>query len=70
MFQYFANCMRFYIQAQVTYYVQKIDVRMFVVIIFEAKKSERDSYTQKFLAELATDLKCGKIFSGLKAFKA
>jgi hypothetical protein len=43
---------------------------MFLLIVYEMKKSEKDSYTQKFMAELATDLKCGKIFSALKSFKA
>ncbi|OXA61695.1 KICSTOR complex protein C12orf66 isoform X2 [Folsomia candida] len=55
---------------QVTYFVHKIDVRMFLLIMYEAKKSEKDAYTLKFLTDLAFELRFGaKIFSSLKCFR-
>lgn len=53
-----------------TYFVHKIDVRMFLLIMYEAKKSEKDAYTLKFLTDLAFELRFGaKIFSSLKCFR-
>lgn len=54
---------------QATYFVQRIDPKMFLVVIYESKKSEKDAYTIKFMNELTMDLKCGKIFSSLKTTK-
>lgn len=54
---------------QATYFVQRIDPKMFLVAIYESKKSEKDAYTAKFMMEITMDLKCGKIFSALKTTK-
>ncbi|CAG7816681.1 unnamed protein product [Allacma fusca] len=51
---------------QATYFVMRMDAKVYMVAIYESKKSEKDSYTLKFMQEFAVELKCGKIFSSLK----
>jgi len=53
----------------VTYFLQRIDLKMFMLILYYTKKSEKDSPTQKFLNEFTLDLKCQKIFGSLKSQK-
>lgn len=57
------------VQVQMTYFVQQIDVRMFLLCMYETKKSEKDAYILKFLVDLAEDLKGVKMFTHLKHFK-
>lgn len=59
------NCL-FDKSAQSTYFLTTVDTRMTMVVIFETKKGEKDSYINHFMSDLATQLKCTKLFSALK----
>ena len=54
------------LQVQATYFVMRMDAKVYMVAVYEMKKSEKDSYTMKSMQEFAMELKCGKIFSALK----
>lgn len=59
------NC--FYDKAvQSTYFITHADPRIAIVVIYETKKSEKDSYVNNFLLELNSQLRCVKLFSNLK----
>ncbi|XP_066922875.1 KICSTOR subunit 2-like [Clytia hemisphaerica] len=49
-----------------TYFLIKVDVRMYLVLIFKMKKKERDSYIQNFLLEMRANLGHDKLFQMLK----
>jgi len=53
-------------QVQSTYFILRIEPRMFLLLVYESKKSEKDSYIVKFMNEIVNELKCGRIFSSLK----
>lgn len=52
---------------QVTYFLSQIEPRITLVVIFESKKAEKDSYVNSFLVEITTQLRCTKLFSALRA---
>lgn len=49
-----------------SYFYTQVDTRISLVVIFESKKSEKDSYVNNFMTELATHLRCTKFFTSLK----
>lgn len=51
---------------QSTYFITCADPRIYIVVIYESKKSEKDSYVNSFLLELSAMLRCVKHFSSLK----
>ncbi|KAJ7361732.1 hypothetical protein OS493_014372 [Desmophyllum pertusum] len=51
---------------QSTYFLTRVDPRMTLVVIFNSKRSEKDSYVTTFLTETATLLRNTKIFAMLK----
>ena len=51
---------------QTTYFIAHLDPRISIVVIYETKKSEKDSYVNNFLLELSSQLRCTKLFSSLK----
>ncbi|XP_071804317.1 KICSTOR subunit 2-like isoform X2 [Asterias amurensis] len=51
---------------QITYYISRVDTKMSLVIIFEAKKSERDTTINNFLQEMGTLLRVNKLFGSLR----
>lgn len=51
---------------QKTYYITKVDVKMNLVVIFDSKKSEKDTYTNNFLHEMGTLLRGIKTFASLR----
>lgn len=52
--------------SQVTYFLIRVEPRMTLVVIFDTKKSEKDSYISTFMTNFANDLRCNRIFSCLK----
>lgn len=50
-----------------SYFYTQVDVRISLVVIFESKKSEKDSYVNTFMNDIATHLRCTKFFISLKA---
>lgn len=42
------------------------DPRMTLVVIFDSKKSEKDSHITNFVSDLALQLRCNKVFANLK----
>ncbi|XP_070533173.1 KICSTOR subunit 2-like isoform X2 [Ptychodera flava] len=53
-------------QFQTTYYISKVDVRMTLVIIYDTKKNEKDSYVNTFMTEMSSQLRSNKLFASLK----
>ncbi|XP_022091131.1 KICSTOR complex protein C12orf66 homolog isoform X2 [Acanthaster planci] len=51
---------------QITYYISRVDIKMSLVIIFEAKKSERDTNINNFLQEMGQLLRVNKLFASLR----
>ncbi|XP_077990721.1 KICSTOR subunit 2-like [Glandiceps talaboti] len=51
---------------QSTYYISKVDVRMTLVIIYDTKKNEKDSYVNAFMTEMSSQLRSNKSFASLK----
>ncbi|XP_074656671.1 KICSTOR subunit 2-like [Tubulanus polymorphus] len=49
-----------------TYYMTRIETRITLVVIFETKKTEKDSYIQNSLNEIASTLRLTRIFAALK----
>ena len=56
----------FFQGVQSTYFISHADPRVAIVVIYETKKSEKDSYVNNFLLELSSQLRCVKLFSNLK----
>ncbi|XP_073251266.1 KICSTOR subunit 2-like isoform X1 [Porites lutea] len=56
----------FDIRVQSTYFLTRVDPRTTFVVIFNSKRSEKDSYVTSFLGETATLLRNSKIFAMLK----
>ena len=56
----------FTLQLENTYYLLKIDPQMTLVVIFERAKMEKDPQISGFLLEMASLLRCTKIFASLK----
>jgi hypothetical protein len=53
-------------QVNTTYFLLRPDPKMTFIVIFESKKSEKDSYVLTFLQEICSQLKGNKIFASLK----
>lgn len=53
-------------RVQSTYFLTRVDPRTTLVVIFNNKRSEKDSYVTSFLTEMATLLRNTKIFAMLK----
>ncbi|KAK5643606.1 hypothetical protein RI129_007451 [Pyrocoelia pectoralis] len=53
-------------QEQCTYVLYAIELNIYLVMIFESKKSEKDVYISNFVSELSANLRCSKIFVSLK----
>ena len=49
-----------------TYFWIKVDVRMFLVLVYRMKKKEKDSYINNFLTEIRANLGHEKLFQMLK----
>ncbi|KAF8786356.1 KICSTOR complex protein C12orf66 like protein [Argiope bruennichi] len=49
-----------------TYFLSKIEARMTLVVIFESKKTERDSHIHRFMQLLCTQLRGNKLFTSIK----
>lgn len=49
-----------------SYFYTQVDTRTSLVVIFESKKSEKDSYVNNFMNDIATQLRCTKFFTSLK----
>ncbi|GFT01754.1 KICSTOR complex protein C12orf66 homolog [Trichonephila clavipes] len=52
-----------------TYFMAKIEARMTLVVIFETRKTERDSHIYRFMQSLCTQLRGNKLFSSLSMLK-
>ncbi|PFX15545.1 UPF0536 protein C12orf66-like [Stylophora pistillata] len=53
-------------RVQSTYFLTRVDPRLTLVVIFNSKRSEKDSYVTTFLTETATLLRNTKVFAMLK----
>jgi len=42
------------------------DPRMTLVVVFDSKKAEKESHITNFVADLALQLRCTKVFANLK----
>ncbi|OQV22159.1 UPF0536 protein C12orf66-like protein [Hypsibius exemplaris] len=49
-----------------TYFLARIEPRLFVAVIFETKKSDKDATVMQFLLEMITGLRCAKTLESLK----
>lgn len=53
-------------RVQSTYFLTRVDPRLTLVVIFNSKRSEKDSYVSTFLTETAALLRNTKVFAMLK----
>ncbi|XP_076437550.1 KICSTOR subunit 2-like [Babylonia areolata] len=53
-------------KVQSTYFITKIDPRVSLVVIFECKKSEKDSHTNSFLTDFSAQLRSQWILGNLR----
>lgn len=51
---------------QSTYFITCADPRIYLVVIYESKKSEKDSSVNNFMLDLSSSLRCVKHFTSLK----
>lgn len=49
-----------------TYFLCRVDPKVTIVVVFDTKKSEKDSYIRDFIYDLALQLRCNKVFTNLK----
>ncbi|CAL1279319.1 unnamed protein product [Larinioides sclopetarius] len=56
----------FDLRMNATYFLSKIEARMTLVVIFESKKTERDSHIHRFMQLLCTQLRGNKLFTSIK----
>lgn len=49
-----------------SYYCLKVDVRIYIVLIYETKKKERDNYIQTFLADIKANLNHDALYGLLR----
>ncbi|KAJ8970783.1 hypothetical protein NQ317_003497 [Molorchus minor] len=57
---------KFSSQEQCTYILTTVEPNIYLVILFETKKSEKDAFISNFVTELCTNLRCTKLFICLK----
>ena len=43
-----------------------VEPRIMFVLIFEAKKSEKDSYINTFITDMSAQMRCSKLFAALR----
>lgn len=53
-------------QIGATYFLCRVEPRITLVVIFESRKSEKDSYIKDFVYDITTQLRCSKVFANLK----
>lgn len=53
-------------RAESSFYMVKIDPHMVLAVIFESKRAEKDTPINNFLLEVASQLRCCKVFASLK----
>ncbi|KAK6959961.1 KICSTOR complex protein [Biomphalaria glabrata] len=53
---------------QSSYFISQIEPKIFLVVIFEGKKNEKDSGINTFMLDLSSQLRCQTIMSSLKNF--
>jgi len=53
-------------QEQCTYVLSTVESNIYLVLIFDSKKSEKDVFISNFIAEFSTNLRCSKVFISLK----
>ncbi|CAH1174279.1 unnamed protein product [Phaedon cochleariae] len=58
---------KFSSQEQFTYVLTTVEPNIYLVILFESKKSEKDTFISNFVVELCQNMRCTKIFSSLKS---
>lgn len=51
---------------QITYYIIKVDIRMSLLLVFETKKSEKDTTISNFLQDMASCLRGTRLLSSLR----
>ncbi|XP_045479145.1 KICSTOR subunit 2-like [Harmonia axyridis] len=49
-----------------TYVITTVEPNIYLVIIFESKKSEKDAFIENFISEMCVNLRCTKVFTSLK----
>ena len=52
---------------QKTYFMGRVESRITLVVLFESKKGEKDSYINNALTDLCSQLRGTKLFAQLKA---
>ncbi|XP_066145367.1 KICSTOR subunit 2-like [Euwallacea fornicatus] len=57
---------KFRSQELCTYCLTMVEPNIYLVILFESKKTEKDSWIGHFIDEFCTNLRCSKVFVGLK----
>ncbi|XP_030745574.1 KICSTOR complex protein C12orf66-like [Sitophilus oryzae] len=57
---------KFRSQDQCTYFLSMVEPNIYFVILFESKKSEKDTSIGNFINDFCTNLRCTKIFVSLK----
>lgn len=56
-------------QDQATYVLTTVEPSIYMVLIFENKKTEKEAYIANFIQDLCVNLRCSKIFISLKPSK-
>ncbi|GLV37254.1 hypothetical protein CBL_01917 [Carabus blaptoides fortunei] len=54
------------IMDQCTYTLSLVEPNIYLAIVFESKKTEKDLYIKNFMSELVLNLRCSKIFASIK----
>lgn len=54
-------------QNQYTYILSTIEPSIYLVIIFDNKKTEKDVYISNFIIDFCSNLRCLKVFLSLKS---
>lgn len=57
---------KFSSQEQCTYILTTVEPNIYLVILFESKKSEKDSFISNFVIDICHNLRCTKVFICLK----
>ncbi|CAG9858763.1 unnamed protein product [Phyllotreta striolata] len=57
---------KFLSQEQHTYIIATVESTIYLIILFENKKSEKDAYISNFVVEICQNLRCTKTFACLK----
>ncbi|XP_034257046.1 KICSTOR complex protein C12orf66-like [Thrips palmi] len=61
------RCHTFNLKDQCTYFMSSIDPRVFMVVVFDSKRAEREAQNvANFIQEMSLQLKCNKVFADLK----